>query len=344
MTALFAAGVLGICCFVGSVRGAVMTFGASKDATLFESLTGSFSAGGDAGVFVGKTLESTNTLRRGLIAFDLSAIPNGATINSASLRLSVTKHASGGPSLVSMGLHRLLGDWGEGNVMGAGAGGGQGGPAAIGDATWLHQFRPGDLWANPGGDFIAQASATTSVGFTGSSANWASTNQLVADVQGWVSDPANNFGWLIRGNESLAGSARRLATSEANQPNSRPLLTIGFTPPPVRTPGDVNNDGSVNSADAAMLASFFGMATTANNFNVGEFSGDGIVGLADLTILQQNLSPLTPSASPSLAAVPEPSSALLVFTVAVLFGTRRWTNRRIVESRRWVPNEMPSSR
>lgn len=324
---LVAAFSLGISFSVGSARAAMITLGASKDATLFESPTGHLSAGGDHGIFVGKTFEATNTLRRGLIEFDLSGIPNGSTINSVSLRLGVTKHPTGGASSVAMGLHRLLGDWGEGNVIGAGAGGGQGGPAANGDATWLHQFRPGDLWSNRGGDFVAQASATASVGLTGSDANWSSTNQLVTDLQGWLANPAINFGWLIRGNESVAGSARRFASSEANQANNRPLLTVNFTLPPARVPGDVNADGSVTRADAAILASFYGALTTANNFNVGEFSGDGVVGLTDMAILQRNLSPLPPATSPLLAAVPEPSSALLTIGMTALFGTCRMVKR-----------------
>lgn len=101
------------------------------------------------------------------------------------------------------------------------------------------------------------------------------------------------------------------------------MLTIDFTPPPARTPGDINNDGFVNAADVALLASFYGETTTANNFNLGEFSGDGLVGLADMAILQRNLSPLGLG---SPAAVPEPAGATLIccgVCVAAIWSMRR---------------------
>lgn len=294
-----------------------MTFGAAKDATLFESATGLLSGGGDDGVFVGRTGQASGALRRGLFMFDLSNIPAGSTINSVSLSLSVTKNSFGAaPSTMTM--HRLLGDWGEGNVVPLGEGGG-GGTAAAGDATWLHQFRPGDLWTTAGGDFVAQASASATVTTSGTTATWNSTGPLVADVQGWIANPTQNFGWILRGNEGLASSARRFASSEFGPANSpqRPRLTIDFTPPVVRTLGDVNNDGAVNAVDAALLAAAYGTTTTANNFDLGEFSGDGIVGVADLAILQRNFSPLA-QASP--ATVPEPGSALLAVSAMVCAG------------------------
>ncbi len=296
----------------------VMTFGAAKDATLYESLTGSLSGGGEDGIFVGRTDTTPGAnadQRRGLIKFDVGSIPNGATINSVSLRLSVTRAPSGVPP-TTMTLHRLLGDWGEGTVNPAGQGGG-GAPAANGDATWLHQFRPGDLWNSPGGDFVSQASASASVGSSGF-ATWSSSSQLVADVQSWLANPAENFGWLIHGNEAVVRTARKFGSREFAAPNSRPLLTVDFTLPPARTPGDVNDDSVVDAADVALLAASFGTTTTANNFDVGEFSGDGLVGLADLAIVQRNFSAI--GLAPSPAAVPEPSALFLCIAALAVIG------------------------
>lgn len=42
-----------------SASGEVMTFGAAKDTTLFESTAGTNSAGGDEGIFVGRTGQTT---------------------------------------------------------------------------------------------------------------------------------------------------------------------------------------------------------------------------------------------------------------------------------------------
>ena len=64
---------------------------------------------------------------------------------------------------------------------------------------------------------------------------WGSTAQLVADVQGWLNNPATNFGWALRGNEGLAQSAKSFATKESPTAGLRPVLTIDFTsatPPP----------------------------------------------------------------------------------------------------------------
>lgn len=301
-----------------------MTFGAAKDATLYESATGALSGGGEDGFFAGRTVQvATDDARRALIQFNLSSIPAGSTINSVSLRLSVIRTNATSPR--PMTLHRLLGDWGEGTTVDPDRpNGGSGGPAANGDATWIHQFRPGDLWSAPGGDFSATASATTNVPTSGAF-TWNTSSGLVADVLGWVNDPTSNFGWLIKDAENTAGTSRRFASRENSVANNRPLLTIDFTPPVVRTPGDVNNDGAVNAVDAALLAAAYGTTTTANNFDLGEFSGDGIVGIADLAILQRNFSPLA-QASP--ATVPEPGSALLAVSAMVCAGAVAIRRRR----------------
>lgn len=93
----------------------------------------------------------------------------------------------------------------------------------------------------------------------------------------------------------------------------------------MRTPGDVNDDGDVNAVDLALLVGSYGTTTTANNFDVGEFSGDGIVGLADLAILQRNLSGGVLAASP--AAVPEPSASVLCAAAVAVLICRRTRGR-----------------
>ncbi len=305
-----------------SASGEVMTFGAAKDATLIESATGALSAGGEDGIFAGLTGQSAaEDARRALLQFNLGAIPAGSTINSVALRLNVIQSAGGSPRAMTM--HRLLGDWGEGTTIDPDRpNGGSGGPSVNGDATWLHQFRTSDPWTTPGGDFVATASATTNVpSFGGFS--WSTSAGLVADVQSWLTNPASNFGWLIRDAESTTRTARRFSSRENSTAANRPLLTIDFTPPPARTPGDINNDGFVNAADVALLAASYGTTTTANDFNLGEFSGDGLVGLADMAILQRNLSPLGLG---SPAAVPEPAGTTLICCGVCLGGL--WKLRR----------------
>lgn len=88
--------------------------------------------------------------------------------------------------------HRILEDWSEGPSNPSGSEGG-GSPGVAGDVTWVHRVLPDSLWATPGGTFVPSASATLQVADVGSY-TFASTSQLVGDVQGWLDDPSTNFG------------------------------------------------------------------------------------------------------------------------------------------------------
>lgn len=294
-------------------RGVVMTFGAAKDTTLIENFAGAVSNGGEDGFFSGRTNQFDGiALRRGLIAFDLSAIPVGATINSVSLRMTVVSAPNPAP-VAFIELHRVLGRWGEGTVDPDGSGS-NGDSAQPGDATWIHQVSPGELWDNPGGDFVPNSSAAQNVGAAGYVVTFTSTPPLVEDVQGWVDDRTLNYGWMVKGPETVSGTARKFAGRTSPVADNRPLLTIDFSLPQTRTPGDINGDGVVNMADVALLVAAYGETTSANNFDVGEFSGDGLIGLADMAILQRNLSV---SGDRTSAAVPEPTSVALATIAAV---------------------------
>ena len=197
------------------------TFSASKDNTLIESSTGAVSNGAGDSFFVGAN--NDGSLRRALIAFDLSSIPTGSTVTSVTLRLVVNKTMVPARSVA---LHRVLSNWGEGT---SNASGGSGAGSASGDATWIHRFFNSETWNSPGGDFSQPVSASTSVGGTGSY-TWGSTANMVADVQGWVNDPANNFGWILTGDEGTR-STKRFDSRQSPIVANRPVLTVSFTPP-----------------------------------------------------------------------------------------------------------------
>jgi hypothetical protein len=55
---------------------------------------------------------------------------------------------------------------------------------------------------------------------------WGSTPQMVADVQNWLNNPTNNFGWLVLGNEAVTGSAKRFASNDNPASAEQPALTI----------------------------------------------------------------------------------------------------------------------
>lgn len=198
------------------------------DNTLYEDPAGAFSNGRGSAMFAGRNSASVNSIRRALLRFDVAAaLPAGATVESATLRLS-NDAANSVPAMIT--LHRVTQGWGEGASLATG-GQGSGAAAAPGDATWLHRFHPSLNWSAPGGDFAASPSASAMV-FGAGFYTWPSGASLVADVQSFLDDPAGNFGWLLRGDETVSSSARRFATREAADTPLRPALTIEFTPVP----------------------------------------------------------------------------------------------------------------
>src|SRR5205085_3577040 len=166
-----------------------------------------------------------------------------------------------GPSTpgANISLNKVLRDWGEG-ASNAGSPGGQGAAAQTGDATWIHTFFNTSFWTNPGGDFSSTASATTFVQTEGTVYEWSGSG-LLADVQSWVSNSANNFGWIILGNEVDAGSADRFNSRE-NTVNP-PRLTLTFqaaaptpTPSPAAEALNISTRLRVETGDLVMIGGF----------------------------------------------------------------------------------------
>lgn len=167
--------------------------------------------------------------RRALLRFDLSAVPPGSAIASATLTLY---HSRGRDTHV-VSLHRVLTGWGEGASNGGGAG--TGAPATAGDATWINARHPAIAWNTPGGDFVAAASAQLEVSgsiVTSSFFTWGSTAATVADVKAWVDAPGSNFGWVVIGDEITLQNAKKFSSRQSTFAPVRPKLTVTFTPPP----------------------------------------------------------------------------------------------------------------
>lgn len=229
---------LAACCS-GSVHGAVITLGADRDTSIFQNSVNN-AGGGGPGLFAGTN--GSNSPRRALIAFDLSSIPAGSAITDVQLTLTLGQVAGMGPDTATIGLFDLTRNWGEGtaNSGASGIGGsGNGAAAGTGDATWNAAMFPGTLWTTAGGDHAATASASLFLGtrtletpFT-----WLSTPQLVADAQGWLDNPATNFGWeLINAVESSASSVFGFYSSEQHtfpggSVSQEPVLQVTYTVP-----------------------------------------------------------------------------------------------------------------
>jgi uncharacterized repeat protein (TIGR01451 family) len=202
-----------------------------KDNTIFNP-GDTLSNGLGPNFFVGRTAATGgNRVLRSLIAFDIanSGIPAGSTITSVTLNLT-SFQGRGGARTVE--LHKGLADWGEGTSFDVPGGGEIWADAQPGDATWSHRFFNTTLWTTPGGDFAATTSAVASVGDFGGGVTWGSTSQMVADVQDWLDNPANNFGWLLKmDNETPTQTAKRFGSKDDPTPANRPQLIIHYTPP-----------------------------------------------------------------------------------------------------------------
>jgi glucose/arabinose dehydrogenase len=199
-----------------------VTLDATKDNSIYsEFTTGSNGLGTE--LFAGRI--NTGSLRRALIQFDLTgSIPNGASITAANLKMNMNKTTAGA---TPVDLHCLNTNWGEG-TSNAPSPGGQGVPAATGDATWTSAFHTATPWTTPGGDFVAAASATTSVAGNGNY-TWTSPG-LVSDIQSFSNNASSNFGWMIRAGES-AKSAKRFQSRHATNAANRPKLTVSYFGP-----------------------------------------------------------------------------------------------------------------
>ena len=202
-----------------------VTIPASKDNTLYEIPDGSISDGSGSYLFVGKTGQTSNSLRRSLIKFDLNGnVPANAVITWVKLTMNLSKTKSG-PS--NLHIHRMIADWGEG-ASDADANEGSGAPAETNDATWLHRFFNTQSWITPGGDFSPSKSAQLSVNNVGSY-TWQDT-LLWADVVSWQLVPSINFGWIIIGDET-GQSSKRFDSRSASTASSRPQLIVQYTVP-----------------------------------------------------------------------------------------------------------------
>jgi hypothetical protein len=165
---------------------------------------------------------------------------------------------------LTVGIYRLRTSWGEGASQSFGNEGG-GALALAGDATWTNRFHLGAAWLHNGGDFVASPSATQVVGFEDFYSFAAAGT--VADVQSWLDVPAGNFGWIIIGDESAGGTAKRFASRSNPGLEFRPVLIVDFTPPAGGCIGDYNADGGVDGSDVSAFFADWESGTSAADVN-----------------------------------------------------------------------------
>jgi hypothetical protein len=222
-----------------------VTLQPSQDASIFymppgPGLPNSAALADGSGPYLWVSVTAEGVVRRALVKFDVSAVPAGSVVKSATLTVRQTR-ARGEHNVA---LHRLLAAWSEGP---ASSSSGAGGATSAGDSTWLHRNFPGSLWTTAGGDFNPTASATQLLTQT-TPASFSWTGQLppgggvspgiVADVQLWVNTASANHGWILVGDETTVLNAKRLESRSAGIEADRPTLTVVFDSAPVAN-GDV---------------------------------------------------------------------------------------------------------
>ena len=208
-------------------------------------------------------------LNRAVFEFDLSSIPAGVTINTASFDFEVTlQGGENGQAGVDFGLYRVTNAWDEGT-----------GTSNIGDATgdgvtWIMRTAV-DAWDTLGGDFDPTVIGSA---FVDGPANYSISNaSLIAIVQDMVDGNIDNNGFLLKGDpEGVLGSAARVSSREGG---NAAKLVVTFTGDNFIL-GDVNMDGMVNLLD---VAPFVNLLVGGGFSCEADINQDGIVDLLDVS-------------------------------------------------------------
>lgn len=310
---------------------ATVTLAAERDATIFENNPDNASGAGN-GLFAG--LNGAGFILRGLIAFDLAGIPHGSTIQSVSLTLYLGQAAGsgggtpgGGTETSTIDLHRTLAPWGEGATQDHDpptdslSMAGQGEESLPGDVTWNDRFFAADpvaLWTTPGGDFASAVSSSLQINRSVNDPfTWPATATLISDVQGWLDNPASNHGWmLVNADEATSSNFRAFYTSDVATLSRRPQLTIAYASPGLTADFDADHD--VDGADLVIWQRNLGVISGGTR-STGDATGEGMVNAQDLAAWRSEFGQPSQIGAP----IPEPTSAIAVFFLALPLGASR---------------------
>jgi len=152
-----------------------------------------------------------------IIKWNLNAIPESATITSASLQLYMdSMEGTGGDVLYDISAHKMI------NVN-----------PTISTCTWDSPWIPSSGAQND----IASAEDTIQVDKTYNYKTWSVTNM----VQDWVNNPSTNYGMLINSDPIASVDSNRIfASSENTNTNQRPKLVITYSAQQIYHEADTN--------------------------------------------------------------------------------------------------------
>lgn len=204
---------------------------ASKNNTLIEDPNGGLSNGTGTYLYSGRTNATSQSIRRALIQFDLSFIPGNAVIDTAIIHLNIASNAAAINGNKQLNFHRLISDWGEGSSAESATDLGTGSGALVtnGSATWLDGIYNTSPWMQAGGDYHANPSASISAASPNTN-NFTliGSQSITADVRNWHQGNIPNYGWIIKGDESVAGSLL-IFFSRASSSSHSPRLEISYS-------------------------------------------------------------------------------------------------------------------
>jgi hypothetical protein len=210
---------------------------------------------------------------RGFIRVDLSAMPPGSKISSATFGIWYID-ANGGTNVNQLTLGYTLDEF-EFN------------PAGLNYLTYdsVNMWTDGDGAGVDGYDGVhphALGSVTLDPAVPQRYVT-ISSNEMVAYLQAQLD--AGKAAYLEIAIDDDNGLWQRFNSVDCEDSAKRPYLKIYYAPPTI--PGDATLDGVVDVSDLGVLAANYGKDTLVG-WEQGDFNGDGVVNVGDLGILAGN--------------------------------------------------------
>lgn len=151
--------------------------------------------------------QSSTEAYHGLVQFDLSFIPAGSTIISATLKLYYCNWGTNNPAGRTIAAYRLTQSWDEDSV------------------TW-NRYDGTNAWATAGGDYTTTNGASATVPGSFGWMGWSVTG-IVTD---WVSYGEYNKGFLLKDTNEESGACyiTNFWSSEAGNSELQPVLEVEY--------------------------------------------------------------------------------------------------------------------
>ena len=186
-------------------------------------------------------VQQKNPIQRSLVQFDLSSIPVGSTISSATLSL----YASTAAAARTYGAYRITATWVETTV------------------TYTNQ-------PTTAGTATATAASGTTMNFT-----------VTADLQDWIETPtATNWGWMVMDESEGTGGAAQTTIytrEEGTLTTLRPKLAVTFTPvwDSYRDQGRATGEETFTGPYGTVYMKGTGFLDLTNTYDISYYDGGG---------------------------------------------------------------------